>query len=53
MKIFFIKSVNVFKDNDIFLAHIGYKNYDLGIQIHKWGIRFMLIWWHCCITFEK
>ena len=44
-----IKSKNVTKDNDIFLLHLGFKHYDFGIQIHKWGIRIMLVWWHLCI----
>jgi hypothetical protein len=45
----FVKSKNVANMNEILVLHIGYKHYDLGIQIHKWGIRFMLIWWHYCI----
>jgi hypothetical protein len=45
----FVKSKNVTKDNDVFIIHIGYKHYDLGIQIHTWGVRVMLIWWHYCL----
>lgn len=49
MKGSIIKSKNVFSDNDIFLIHVGYKHYDLGFQVHSWGVRVMLIWWHFCI----
>ena len=45
----FVKSKNVTKDNDVFIIHIGYKHYDLGIQIHTCGVRVMLIWWHYCL----
>ena len=38
-----IKSVSVCKNNGIFIAHIGIGAYDLGLQIHDWGIRIMLI----------
>jgi len=44
-----IKSVTVCKNNGIFIIHIGISHYDLGIQVHNWGIRIMLIWWHLCI----
>jgi hypothetical protein len=45
----FIKSSRVCKDNGLFILHIGYKHYDLGFQVHDWGLRIMLIWWHYCI----
>ena len=51
MTIRFIESKKVQKDNDIFLLHLGYKHYDLGFQIHSWGLRFMFIWWHLCVSF--
>ena len=47
-----VKSKYVEKHNDIFLLHWGDKHYDLGIQIHSWGIRFMFIWWHVCLHFK-
>jgi len=43
MKPYVIKSKRVEKHNDLFLLHIGYKHYNLGIQVHRWGIRFMFI----------
>ena len=49
MDLAIIKSQKVYKYNDIFILHIGFKNYDLGIQLHNWGIRIMLIFWHICI----
>jgi hypothetical protein len=49
----FIKSKHVIKNNDIFIIHIGYKHYDLGLQVHSWGLRIMLIWWHYCIKIKK
>lgn len=52
MSVAIIKSWKVEKHNDVFIIHIGYKHYDLGFQIHTWGIRLMLIWWHVCIHFE-
>ncbi len=48
MKIATIKSRTVCKDNGLFIVHIGFGCYDIGIQVHKWGIRIMLIWWHIC-----
>ena len=45
----FIKSKSVCKNNDVFILHVGFSHYDVGVQIHKWGIRVMLIWWHTCI----
>jgi hypothetical protein len=48
MKAEVIKSIHVCKSNDIFLLHIGFKHYDLGFQVHEWGLRLMLIWWHVC-----
>ena len=45
----FIKSEMVLKNNDIFLVHIGSKGYDLGFQVHSWGLRIMLIWYHICL----
>ena len=47
-----VKSKYVNKYNDKFIFHIGFKHYDLGFQIHEWGIRFMFIWWHVCIHFK-
>lgn len=52
MKPYIIKSKRVEKHNDLFLLHIGYKHYDLGIQVHGWGLRFMFIWWHVIIHFK-
>ena len=52
MNLSVIKSKRVCKNNDVFLIHIGYKWYDLGFQIHEWGLRFMFIWWHVCIHFK-
>jgi hypothetical protein len=49
MGINLIKSKSVCKDNDVFLLHVGIKHYDLGLQVHSWGLRIMLIWWHLCI----
>jgi hypothetical protein len=51
MEIKIIKSEYVNKHNDVFLLHMGYKHYDLGFQVHSWGLRFMFIWWHLCIRF--
>jgi len=51
MTIHTLKSWKVAKRNDIFLLHVGFKHYDLGIQVHSWGLRFMFIWWHVCIHF--
>ena len=53
MKCFILKSWRVGKNNDLFILHVGYKQYDLGIQIHGWGVRLMLIWWHICIHFKN
>jgi len=47
----FIKSKNVCKDNGKFILHVGYNHYDFGIQVHEWGVRVMLIWWHWCFHF--
>ena len=44
-----IKSKHVCKDNELFIVHIGFGRYDIGVQVHKWGIRIMLIWWHIFI----
>jgi hypothetical protein len=49
MELSIIKSKIVCKDNDVFLIHVGFKNYDLGFQVQSWGLRIMLIWWHLCI----
>ncbi len=50
MKLHVIKSEIICRGDDLFTAHLGYGNYDLGIQVHKWGcLRIMLIWWHICI----
>ena len=49
MNVAIIKSRYVEKHNEIFIFHVGFKHYDLGVQIHNWGIRFMFIWWHVCI----
>lgn len=47
-----LKSKTVCNNNSIFVAHIGYKHYDFGLQVHEWGIRFMLVWWHICINIK-
>jgi len=52
MKLIIIKSEVVCNNNELFVIHIGYKDYDLGFQIHDWGIRIMAIWWHLCIRFK-
>jgi hypothetical protein len=44
-----LKSSFVCHNSERFLFIIGFKHYNFGIQIHKWGIRLMLIWWHICI----
>ena len=49
MKTAIVKSKYVNKDNGILIIHVGYNHYDLGIQLHNWGFRIMLIWWHLCI----
>lgn len=49
MKTAIIKKDYVNRNNEVFIIHLGYKQYDLGIQVHNWGIRIMLIWWHLCI----
>jgi hypothetical protein len=28
-----------------------YEHYGLGVKIHRYGLRIMLIWWHICIKF--
>jgi len=43
MNVAIIKSKKVEKHNDIFLLHLGYKHYDLGVQIHSWGVRFITL----------
>jgi len=49
MDIAVIRSKYVEKNNGLFITHIGGKGFDFGLQIHSWGIRIMLIWWHICI----
>jgi len=49
MEAVIIKSEKVCKNNDKFILHIGISHYDLGFQVHEWGLRIMLIWWHICI----
>jgi len=49
MSVAIIKSKKVEKHNDVFILHVGFKHYDLGVQIHSWGVRFMFIWWHVCV----
>ena len=46
-----LKSKTVCSNSELFLLMIGIKHFNFGIQIHKWGIRFMFIWWHLCIHF--
>ena len=52
MNIHILRSYQVGKDNSKFIFHIGFKWYDLGFQVHKWGLRIMLVWWHICIYFN-
>ena len=51
MRIGIVKSIDVCKDSGYFILHIGIKKHDLGIQVHEWGIRLMIIKWHICIHF--
>lgn len=44
-----IRSKDVMKYNEKFILHLGISYFDLGIQIHSWGIRIMLITHHFCI----
>jgi hypothetical protein len=53
MKAHLLSSKIVNNHNGIFVLRIGYKNYDFGFVIEKFGIRFMLIWWHCCIHLKQ
>lgn len=50
MRAIIIKSKIVVRKDEIFTIHLGYKHYDLGIQVHSWGVRIMLIWWHICLN---
>jgi hypothetical protein len=36
-----------------FVLQIGFNNFTLGIKIHSWGVRLMIIKYHVCITFRK
>jgi hypothetical protein len=42
MSVAIIKSKKVEKHNDVFILHVGFKHYDLGVQIHSWGVRFKM-----------
>jgi len=52
MEIVSVKSKIVCHSSEIFLLMAGHKHFNLGLQIHNWGIRFMLIWFHVCIRFK-
>lgn len=41
----------VAKDVDHFIVMIGSGIWNLGIQVHPWGVRVMLVFWHICINF--
>lgn len=49
MKISTIRAKSVCRDNGEFIIHAGVGIYDIGFQIHGWGLRVMLIYWHVCI----
>lgn len=51
IKISSIKSKHVFHTSETFLLIVGHRHWNFGIQVHDWGIRFILIWWHVCIRF--
>lgn len=39
----------VCNNNTKFIMGIGAGYYYLGIEVHDWGLRIMLIWWHICV----
>lgn len=49
MNISTIRAKSVCRDNGKFIIHAGFGIYDVGFQIHEWGFRVMLIWWHVCV----
>jgi len=49
MKINIGLSNKICQDSDIFLFCIGSKKYNFGFQIHEYGVRFMLLFWHVLI----
>ncbi len=48
-----IKARYVCRDNGWFLLNIGVGSYQLGIQLHPWGLRIMLIWWHVFVHWPE
>ncbi len=52
MRVAIVKSRNVCKNNDVFILHVGFGYYDLGVQIHSYGFRLMFVWWHICINWK-
>ena len=53
MKAAYLKSIQVCQNSEVLLLMVGHKRWNFGIQVHKWGIRFMLIWWHVFIHFKS
>lgn len=49
MNIHILKSREICQTSEEFLFVVGRKHWNLGIQVHEWGTRIMLIWWHICI----
>lgn len=44
-----MKAVYVCMDYDRYFAiYIGHGSHKVGIVIHDWGWRLMLVWWHIC-----
>lgn len=51
MSVSILKSKQVAKDVDYFILMVGSGIWNLGIQVHPWGVRVMLVFWHICINF--
>ena len=49
MEIVALKSKTVNQDSETFMLIVGHRHLNFGIQVHSWGLRLMLIWWHVCI----
>ena len=52
MKVLIVESIYVVgSTNEPFSLALAYKHYELGVKIHRYGLRIMLIWWHILIKF--
>lgn len=53
MKIISLKSIFVCQNMGNFSFQFGYNHYNFGVQISKGRIRFLLIWYHIILDFNK